>query len=59
LARIQSEGKGVNAKNLTAEQEYEKAVGTLNKMTAMGYLMHSFRNPAKTKAVISMDTKKL
>jgi DNA primase len=44
-------------KALSPEQEYEQALSLFNKLTAIGYLLHSYRNPAKTKAVICMDAK--
>jgi DNA primase len=44
-------------KPLTDEQEYEQVLSLLNKLTAIGYLLHSYRNPSKAKAVICMDAK--
>jgi DNA primase len=42
---------------LSFEKEYEQAMHLYSKMTAIGYLLHSYRDPSKTKAVVAMDNK--
>lgn len=44
-------------RELSMEQDYEQWLSLMNKLTAIGYLLHSFRNPSKAKAVICMDAK--
>jgi DNA primase len=44
-------------KGYTVEQCREHTFSLLTKLTAIGYLLHDFRNPAVAKAVIAMDIK--
>ncbi|HOW24516.1 MAG TPA: hypothetical protein PK711_02505 [Bacteroidales bacterium] len=40
---------------LTNEMKYEEVVHFLNKISAIGYLLHNFRNDSRTWAVVAMD----
>ncbi len=44
-------------KKLTQKQQLESAVHLLSKMTAIGYLLHRYRDSAMLKAVVAMDGK--
>ena len=48
-----------NEKNgsLTEEEKKEQQQNLVNKLSALGYLLHTFRNNSKTYAVIGMDHK--
>jgi len=42
---------------LSPQEIAEQKLGSINKLSAMGYLLHNYKDPAVSKAIIAMDSK--
>jgi DNA primase len=57
LLNVSDNYHAVKTENLTEEQIQDHHLHFLNKVTALGYLLHEYRDPSVMKMVIAMDGK--